>query len=585
MSEAPVEVVLAETSQEKWILPPDVKLSDRKVILDQEGRQLGEIYGFSVEPPKDAKRASLNLILPNINSSNSVVLTSGWHTWSGVDSTMTGQDVGMGTISERTRGDNKAFVVEPGDGTEKIPKGVGISYGFIDFRGTTLEGTKDVFVGLVPGLHNLESISFQENSGGNMTLTLQKELEGIPNGETKFKIFLSDKKYSDALEGFSTELESLVEDVKPYENKSMWFSWPVYGKAVQESDIRKELEAFKGDPTLKGKIDCFMIDDGWEETLGQWTVDTKKFPDMIGLVQEIKNSGLKAGIWLSPFMIDRASKVFIDHPDWIIRDGSGKEIVVSIPQIQPTGEINPIVRGPLGLDISIPEVREYLYDELVRLSRFGFEVFKLDYLSVIFSGELKNKDKTSVEHYRDFIKEARKRIQDQTKSKPEFVACGAPMLESIGLFEGIRVSMDSAPPSFGTFVDKVLQVVSRVDTQALGPVMGRKVGEVTKAGDYMYRDAVKTAFRRALAFGGSMGLMLDGIHLNDPNINVDPKLKERYRLAFPALAEMGKVKNLFIGDSLSRVGPEGRKEWSEFLSVFMAGEVKKNPNSQLNKTV
>jgi len=576
MFETDIEAPQVETKSDKWVLPPAANITEQKVIFDQEGKEVGKIYEFSVKPKEGEKKANLSLTLPKINSSNSVVLTSGWHTWSGVDSPFTGQDVGMGTISGRTEGGNKTKVVEPGDGTERVPKGVGTSYGFVDFRSTTTEGTKDVFVGLVPGLHNVESISFQESPDGNMTVTMQKELEGIPTDETKFRVFLSDKKYGDSLEGFSSELESLVEDVKPYKDESIWFSWAVYGKGVRESDIRAELEAYRTDPNLKGKVDCFMIDDGWEQILGQWIVDTKKFPDMMGLIQEIKNSGSKAGIWLSPFMIDKDAGVFKEHPDWIIRDKNGKEAIVSVPQIQPTGELLPFVRGPYGLDISIPEVREYLYNELVRLSGMGFEVFKLDYLSVIFTGELKNKDKTSVEYYRDFIKEARKRIQNERKSTPEFIACGAPMLESVGLFEGIRVSVDSALPSFGGLIDKGIKKASEVDAYALlkkNPQDAKRIEQFTKIGDTMYSDAAKTAFRRALPFGSSMGLLIDGVHLNDPNINIDPKLKERYKLAFPALSKLGKISNLFIGDSLSRVGSSGRREWSDFLSNFRSGQV------------
>lgn len=73
-------------------------------------------------------------------------------------------------------------------------------------------------------------------------------------------------------------------------------------------------------------IELFVIDDGWfkgrkndRAGLGDWTVDTHKFPNglspMIGKINEI---GLDFGIWVEPEMINENSDLYRQHPDWIL---------------------------------------------------------------------------------------------------------------------------------------------------------------------------------------------------------------------------------------------------------------------------
>lgn len=522
--------------------------------LEIQAGKMGEVHSINVEVPTNGK-VNLHLKLPQVPE-DGAVRTEGYHTWSGVNADFTGRGVGMKSIVDATKGGKTAFVVEPGLGGEKIPEGTGRSFGCVDFRWTEPGvGTRDTFVGLIPDFIGLDHLEFTPSRNGKgMDMILVRDFGGVGNiSQTEFKVFVSSNRYSEAVIGFSDELEKLVGEIKPYQDQADWFSWAAYGKGVKEAHIRSELEAIRSNPDLGKAVTAMVIDDGWEATLGQWEFDRKKFPDPEGLIAEIKVAGIKPGIWVSPFMADRSAQVYKNHPEWFIKDKKGKHLAVSIPQIQPTGEINPIARSPYGLDISIPEVREYLFGEMERLAGMGFEVFKLDYLSVIFTGELTHKDKTPVQYYREFINESRRRMSEKLGKPVELIGCGAPMFESIGLFEGIRVSMDSALPNLGSVVD-----------------MLKKLGKV-KIDENMYLDAAATAFKRVLIFGKVLGLMLDGVHLNDPRVNVSSKLKTRLKLAFPALKGIGGLSNLFIGDSMVNVDESGRSEWAEFLNKFKMG--------------
>jgi alpha-galactosidase len=69
----------------------------------------------------------------------------------------------------------------------------------------------------------------------------------------------------------------------------------------------------------------FVIDDGWQESNGDWEIDKKKFPNGLKPVFDyIKSLGMKPGLWVSVGSATTASKVFKQHPEWFVRDEQGK---------------------------------------------------------------------------------------------------------------------------------------------------------------------------------------------------------------------------------------------------------------------
>lgn len=100
-------------------------------------------------------------------------------------------------------------------------------------------------------------------------------------------------------------------------------------------------------------LDLFVLDDGWfgkrdDDTsgLGDWFVNYDKLPSGIdGLAEKINNIGLMFGLWFEPEMVNRDSKLYSEHPDWVIR----------------TAEREPVeARNQLILDLSKPEVCDYI---------------------------------------------------------------------------------------------------------------------------------------------------------------------------------------------------------------------------------
>lgn len=123
-------------------------------------------------------------------------------------------------------------------------------------------------------------------------------------------------------------------------------------------DENKIVSLFDGARALG--MDLFLLDDGWfgnsyprnddKAGLGDWDVNVKKLPSGISyLADEAIRRGLRFGIWVEPEMVNPASDLFDNHPDWVIR--------------QPGRELN-LVRHQLTLDLTRPEVREFVFGVL-----------------------------------------------------------------------------------------------------------------------------------------------------------------------------------------------------------------------------
>ena len=104
----------------------------------------------------------------------------------------------------------------------------------------------------------------------------------------------------------------------------------------------------------KSGIEMLVMDDGWfgrrnddNTSLGDWWVNTEKLRGGLKLlVDQVNEIGLKFGIWFEPEMISPDSDLYRAHPDWAI----------GIP-----GRVPCRLRNQFVLDITRPEVREYVY--------------------------------------------------------------------------------------------------------------------------------------------------------------------------------------------------------------------------------
>lgn len=205
-----------------------------------------------------------------------------------------------------------------------------------------------------------------------------------------------------------------------------WESWYCHYLDISQKMFISELEK-----AIAMKYQIFQLDDGYEADIGDWLKTNDKFPDGLEfLAKQIKNAGMMAGIWTAPFSVSESSEIFKNHVDWLVTDDDGR------PKIA-YGNWN---RKIYALDLSNPQVLNWIEKIFLTLKEYGYEFFKIDFL---FAGIIPGKrhlDVTAVEAYRMGMESISKALGNS-----HILGCGAPLLPSIGYVDSMRIGPDTSP--------------------------------------------------------------------------------------------------------------------------------------------
>jgi len=207
-----------------------------------------------------------------------------------------------------------------------------------------------------------------------------------------------------------------------------WCSWYHYFGRLGWTDVLENLDAAAAD---RGSFpfDVFQVDDGYETEIGDWLSAKPGYPGPEGLASAITTRGFRAGIWAAPFSAAETSELFADHPDWMVSEG---------------GRPKPCYRGwgrtIYALDTTHPDVKGWLDATFGSLRKAGFSYLKIDFLFAAAMPGDRRKNVTPVQAYREGLQIIRR------AAGPDFVlGCGAPLLPSVGLVDGMRIGEDTAP--------------------------------------------------------------------------------------------------------------------------------------------
>lgn len=210
---------------------------------------------------------------------------------------------------------------------------------------------------------------------------------------------------------------------------SIWSSWYQYFTEVTEDDMDENLAAIV---EREVPVDVVQLDDGYQVEIGDWLDLSDRFISLPGMVERIRERGLRAGIWIAPFVVGSRSRVGAEHPDWLIRDHDGT----------PVQALHNWGQDTHPLDVTHPDVREHLATVFGWFAGIGIDLFKIDFVyAAALAGRRHDPDVTDEQAYRDGLDEVRAAIGPDAY----LLGCGAPLLPSVGKVDGMRVSADTAP--------------------------------------------------------------------------------------------------------------------------------------------
>ncbi len=126
-------------------------------------------------------------------------------------------------------------------------------------------------------------------------------------------------------------------------------------------DVRKLTEL--AEEAHRCGIEMLVCDDGWfgerrdspQGGLGDWFVNEKKLEGGFRALREnLREKGMRFGLWFEPEMIAPQSRLFREHPDWVL---------------QLHGREPGLCRGQWVLDFSNPAVLDYLFERMASVIR------------------------------------------------------------------------------------------------------------------------------------------------------------------------------------------------------------------------
>ena len=212
--------------------------------------------------------------------------------------------------------------------------------------------------------------------------------------------------------------------------KTGWCSWYHYYSTESQEDILRNAADLSQSP-LRLALDVILLDDGWNLpdnehpcVWGDWEAGGK-FPEgMQAVAKKIHDTGFEAGLWLAPFAVAKDSRLFKDHPDWVI--GAGEGLVNNNASV-------------FGLDVTHPEARRFLKDTFQKV----FDEWKYDYIKIDFllyaiaPGKRYDPSMTTAQILRRGVEIIRECAGDKF-----ILGCGTPLLQLIGLCDGMRIGPD-----------------------------------------------------------------------------------------------------------------------------------------------
>jgi alpha-galactosidase len=211
----------------------------------------------------------------------------------------------------------------------------------------------------------------------------------------------------------------------------VWCSWYQYFERATEGDILQNVDAMAA---LDLPVEIVQIDDGYQACTGDWLVPSGKYADLPGTIRRIRAAGRRAGIWIAPWLVGVSSRLFAEHPDWVVREpGTGSPG-------EPVWAGNVVRDDCAALDLTNPGAARYLCDVMETMRGWGVDYFKIDFCYAGAYDGMRYSPVPGATAYQDGLRLIRTAIGPDAL----LVGCGAPLLPAVGFVDAMRIGPDIA---------------------------------------------------------------------------------------------------------------------------------------------
>ena len=279
--------------------------------------------------------------------------------------------------------------------------------------------------------------------GGKSTeISAGFNLEGTAKEETELPVLFLEESddLMTGLQDCAGKIARAMHARTPAQPLFFWGSWYHAYENMDRRMLDDYLKDMKSRPEFP--FSCVEIDAGYAACPGDWLTASHHWPDgMQEAANAITDAGYRAGIWVAPFIVGENSRLYREHPDWVIRKTDGSPLsqlqCYTEPKLWGVRDSNYYV-----LDASHPDALAYIRTVFSTLKEWGYTFFKTDFMlwnmqdtSLVLRYR---DDLTSVEIVRMVLETIREAIGEESC----LLGCIAPFMPFIGFADGMRIAGD-----------------------------------------------------------------------------------------------------------------------------------------------
>jgi hypothetical protein len=223
-----------------------------------------------------------------------------------------------------------------------------------------------------------------------------------------------------------------------------WCSWYNLYASLSPPVLLDHLDAARRFRDETGApFDIFLIDDGFTPEMGDWLDFRPQFPDGIRpVLDSARAAGFIPGLWIAPFMVGNRSRLFAEHPDWVVRN---RQTGRPLAPMTFYGEFRWHKRSEEYhvLDVTHPEAEAHIRRVFRTWAKeWGCGYFKTDFmhLGAFYGPDEARWHQDGLSRMAIWMRMARL-IRDEI-GEALWLCCGAPLWAPVGLVDAMRIGRD-----------------------------------------------------------------------------------------------------------------------------------------------